>query len=368
MTHKVTFFPIGNADSSLIELKNGKIIQIDFANMNDKSDPNDKRIDLAVTLNEIVTKEYFDVVCFTHIDNDHIKGSSEYFHLLHAQKYQTEGRKKINEMWIPASAILEEECEDESRIIQAEARYRFKEGKQIKVFSKPDKLKDWCKNNGVDFESRKHLIVDAGTLIPTFKLNDDGIEFFAQSPFISHYEGDVIDRNTAAITLHVTFNNFKNTKLIFGSDINWEVWRDIIRVTRLKNHEERLEWDIFHISHHCSYLALSSEKGNTKTEPISEIKWLFEDKGKEGGNIVSPSKPIPLGYDDTQPPHRQAANYYRDMAAKLNGELKVTMEFPDQNNPEPLVFEIDDVSGFILKKSVLTTSTYIGSNQPPRAG
>ncbi|WP_421795379.1 hypothetical protein [Haliscomenobacter sp.] len=365
---KITFFPLGNADSSLIELSNGKVIQIDYADMRDPNDKNDKRIDLKKELNSRVKKDTFDVVCFTHLDNDHIKGSSEYFHLLHAKKYQTEGRKKIAEMWVPASAILEDECEEEDRIIQAEARYRFKEGKGIKVFSRPKKLKDWCKNNGVDFEARRHLIVDAGTVINTFSLTKDGVEFFAQSPFVSHIDGKEIDRNASAITLHLTFNNSKKTEVVFGADITWDVWRDIILVTKNKGNQTRLEWDIFHISHHCSYTALSEEKGKTKTEPDEEIKWMFEEQGRKGGCIVSPSKPIPSGYDDTQPPHKQAANYYSDVVDELEGEFKVTMEHPNENTPKPMVFNILANGGFELEKAVASASVFIGAKEPPRAG
>ena len=367
MPHKITFFPIGNADSSLIELENGKVIQIDFADMKDKSDSNDKRVDLSKELNNRVKKDHFDVVCFTHLDNDHIKGGSEYFYLLHAKKYQIEGRKKINEMWVPASMILEEACEDESKIIQQEARYRFKNDLQIKVFSKPDKLKDWCRDQNIDFEKRKHLIVDAGTLAPTFKLKTDGIEFFAQSPFISHIDGGEIDRNGSAITLHTTFNNAKQTKVIFGADITWEEWEDIIKVTRKKGNETRLEWDIIHISHHCSYTALFSEKGSKKTIPTSNIKWLFEEKGRRGDSIVSPSTPIPGGYDNIQPPHKQAANYYEDVANSLDGQFKVTMSFPKEAEPKPMVFHIKD-DGIVLEKSIIPVSAYISSQQPPRAG
>jgi hypothetical protein len=368
MTHKITFFPIGNADSSLIELSNGKVIQIDFANMKDPNDKDDKRIDLKVELDNRVTKDTFDVVCFTHLDNDHIKGSSDYFHLLHAKKYQTEGRKKIAEMWVPASAIVEDECEEEDRIIQAEARYRFKEGTGIKVFSRPKKLKDWCKKNDIDFESRRHLIVDAGTLVDTFSLSNDGVEFFAQSPFVSHIGGVEVDRNSSAITLHLTFNNTAKTEAVFGADITWEVWKDIILVTKAKGNETRLEWDLIHVSHHCSYTALSEEKGEKQTIPDDEIKWMFEVQGRKGGYIVSPSKPIPSGYDDIQPPHKQAANYYSEVAKGLEGEFKVTMEHPTESEPKPLVFNILDKEGVELEKAMATASIYIGSKTPPRAG
>jgi len=43
--HKITIFPLGNADTSLIELANGKRIFIDYADMKDSKDDGDKRID-----------------------------------------------------------------------------------------------------------------------------------------------------------------------------------------------------------------------------------------------------------------------------------------------------------------------------------
>ncbi len=99
-----------------------------------------------------------------------------------------------------------------------------------------------------------------------------------------------------------------------------------------------------------------------------EIKWLFETQGRNGGYIVSPSKPIPSGYDDTQPPHKQAANYYSDTADDLVGEFKVTMEYPKESEPKPMVFKIHDNYGIELEKIVAPASVYIGSKEPPRAG
>ena len=61
-----------------------------------EDDANDKRIDLPVVLKkDLGTRDYVDVVAFTHLDDDHLKRSSEFFYLLHAKKYQGEGRIKI---------------------------------------------------------------------------------------------------------------------------------------------------------------------------------------------------------------------------------------------------------------------------------
>lgn len=50
--HKVTFFPLGNADCCRIDLHDGRKILFDFGNMRDPDDENDKRCDLPTLLDE----------------------------------------------------------------------------------------------------------------------------------------------------------------------------------------------------------------------------------------------------------------------------------------------------------------------------
>ena len=170
--HKVTFFPLGNADSCRIKLENGKRVLFDYANMRNPDDENDLRCDLPKLLREDLDhsgKDSFEVVAITHLDEDHYKGASDFFWLEHAQKYQGEGRIKIKTLWVPAAIITEEGVDkEEGRIIRREARHRFKEGNGIRVFSRPERLRKWCEDNKVDFEKRKSLITDAGKLAPEF--------------------------------------------------------------------------------------------------------------------------------------------------------------------------------------------------------
>src|SRR5689334_18239686 len=117
---KLTFYPLGNADCSLIDLANGKKILSDFANVRNPDDPNDVRIDLAKALREdlkTAKRRDYDVVVFSHLDADHICGASDFFHLEHAAKYQGGDRVKIGILWVPAAAIVEEGCDDEDRIL-----------------------------------------------------------------------------------------------------------------------------------------------------------------------------------------------------------------------------------------------------------
>ena len=76
---KLTCFPIGNADCSLVDLNDGQKFLFDYADMRDHSNTFDPRIDLPKALRadlEAADRNDYDVVAFTHLDNDHIHGSS----------------------------------------------------------------------------------------------------------------------------------------------------------------------------------------------------------------------------------------------------------------------------------------------------
>jgi hypothetical protein len=128
-----------------------------------------------------------------------------------------------------------------------------------------------------------------------------------------------------------------------------------------------MEWDVFKIAHHCSYLALGPEKGKTRTQPVEEVAWLFEDQGHSDGIIVSTRCPIPNNDDSDLPPHRQAANYYQEVADDKDGEFRVTMEHPDAANPKPLVIWIDQRKA-TLEKAFSGGVAAIVSRPAPRAG
>jgi hypothetical protein len=108
-----------------------------------------------------------------------------------------------------------------------------------------------------------------------------------------------------------------------------------------------------------------------KTKPVENVKWLFETQGQRGCYVVSSSKPIPeKGSEedkDDYPPHRQAANYYRDVVKEKDGEFKVTMEYPNASNPQPVEIEITSL-GASLRKRLSVGGVAAASMSAPRAG
>lgn len=375
MTAKLTFYPLGNADTLAIDLRDGRRMLIDYANVRDPNDRFDLRCDLADELRTSLRKagrDYYDVACFTHLDNDHCKGASEFFWLTPAC-YQGPGRIKIRELWVPAAAITEEGLEDDARVIRQEARERLIRGSGIRVFSRPERLRAWLASKNIPLETRAHLITDAGHYVPGLSASGpEGAEFFVHCPFGHRLnEREVEDRNEDSVVLQATFMEGGNpTYALLGSDVNHETLAHIVRVTLKHRNADRLLWDIMKLPHHCSYLSLGPERGVHETVAVPEVKWLFEVQGREGAFIVSPSKPIPAPGtkedQDSQPPHRQAASHHRRVARLKNGEFKVTMETPSAARPKPFQFEITQwgASLVLAAPSVLVSAT----STPARAG
>jgi hypothetical protein len=177
-----------------------------LADKRDPKDPYDKRIDLAAEVRrdlDDANRDYLDVVCFTHLDTDHVKGSREFFWFEHAACYQVPGRIKIRELWVPAAAVTEEGADDDARVIRQEARYRLKQGKGIKVFSRPERLHDLLESWGLTVADRASCIVDAGQTVPGFyKEGPDKAEFFVHSPFAWRLnDREVEDHNQDSIVM-----------------------------------------------------------------------------------------------------------------------------------------------------------------------
>jgi hypothetical protein len=372
----MTFFPLGNADTTLIRFANDELVLLDFADMRNASDPNDKRIDLPKALNELLDdaeRESFRAVAFTHLDEDHIFGSSSYFWFEHAKKYQGDGRKKIDELWVPAAAITEDGIEGDAWVIRQEARYRLKNGSGVKVFSRPENLKAFLEKNGLTVESRESCIVDAGTLVPGFsKDGPEQAEFFVHSPFAWRTDEGLQDRNEESIVVHLTLREgASESYALLGSDINYESLSEIVKTTRAHKNEHRLHWDVLKLFHHCSYKTLGPEKGDDKTEPVEDVKWLFEELARENEIIISPSKPIPWKGseedEDPLPPHRQAANYYKEIIKDSDGQFKVTMETPSVARPKPIRLKITSAGvAAMLPEAVSATS--FATTRTTRAG
>jgi hypothetical protein len=372
----LTFFPLGNADTTLIRLANDDLVLLDYANVRSATDATDKRTDLPNALRDELDdagRKSFRVVAFTHLDDDHIRGARDFFWFDHASSLQGGERVKIDELWVPAAAITETGLDGDAWTIRAEARHRLRNGYGIKVFSRPANLTKYLAEWGLTPEDRADCIVNAGELVPGFSKWDAGkAEFFVHSPFAWRTDDGLEDRNECSIVVQMTMQEGgSESYALLGADIDHESLSQIVRTSRSHGNEDRLHWDVLKLFHHCSYKSLSPEKGEDITEPVEDVKWLFETLARQKEIIVSPSWPIPgkgtAEDEDVQPPHRQAANYYKKIIKDSDGQFKVTMETPTESKPKPIKLKVS-ATGVAVVLTAAPTVASEASSGTTRAG
>ena len=330
----VKFYPIGNADCSLIKTSDNDHIIIDYAKLSDNS------FDLAKEIKKEVGEEKcVKILSFSHMDSDHVRGASELFYLEHAKVYQSDDRVRIEELWVPAEAIVESNLEDDARAIRQEARYRLKEKKGIKVFGRPSYLNEYLESEesgkDIKYDDVKHLIYTAGT-----QFNKCGLDFFIHTPFSeSSDDPSKIERNANALTFQVRTNfNGRYSNLLYLGDLDSDTISRIVTISEKFNKTDKLNWDILKVAHHGSYKALNrDDKGDKETVPTEEIKRLLK-YGTERAKIVISSQPIDKkDYDRVQPPHVQAYNTYKKYAASKSQKIIVTSD-----DDTPISFTINE--------------------------
>ncbi len=383
----VTFYPVGNGDTSLIKLDNKKMILMDYHQKDKAQDTDTPECDIAKALRKELDdakKNSFEVVAFTHADADHIKGSSEFFYLEHAKAYQDEGRIIIDELWVPAAMLIEvadqDKQKEENIIWRREARHRLKNKKGIKVFSKPEGLIDLIENQWErKVEEFDDFIIDAGTLVDTFTLSNDGVEFFVHSPFVWRCEesGKEVKkvRNDASLVFNVRFD-------VSGQEFNYlavgdsvaEVMESIYDISVKHDNEDRLKWDLFNVPHHGSYLALAKEgdKGDHETIPLDKVKKLLK-LGQKDAYMICSSQAFEKNIKDAesriQPPHIQARKCYERYLDEVNGRrFIVTGEYEDSKKPKPIVIQFEKTGVSIKKVTQVAAVAAAVASQPLRAG
>jgi glyoxylase-like metal-dependent hydrolase (beta-lactamase superfamily II) len=92
---KITFFPVGNGDTSQIVLGNDRWLLFDFHHQTMSEEEGSTDFNLKKHLKDqlkAAKRDYYDVLALTHGDNDHISNSTEFFELSHAARSRRLGK------------------------------------------------------------------------------------------------------------------------------------------------------------------------------------------------------------------------------------------------------------------------------------
>lgn len=322
---KIIFYKVGNGDTCLIKTNAGKKLLFDFCQASDENLSEKIKNDIDWTDR---TPNELDVLAITHLDKDHICDSQSVFYFNHATKYQSHDRIKFKTLWIPAAVIVEcgtQICDD-SWVIRAEARYRLREGKGVRIFGRPESIKNWLEENKIDIESVRHLFTGAGQLVSGLSLETDKFEVFVHSPFYEKEDDGDVDRNTETLIVSIKFKEHQNcsTNLLMLADADSDLLHKIVGITEAAKNTDRLKWDIMKIAHHCSYKALNkAEKGKNETIPVENVEKLMKYANPRAVMVASCKE---VEKDSDQPPHHQAYATYKKFC-DLNGhQIKLTAD------------------------------------------
>lgn len=347
MNTKITFYPVKNGDSNLIEFSDGVKMLIDCKFRSEaESDNDDYNVIDDLLTNKLVNKKhglpYLNAFVLTHPDQDHCLGFGKKFFL--EKNPETEDPTKeekdsnlilIGELWYSPRVFTEHEDDlsDDAKAFKKEAERRMqlwkdndstkdKPGNRIRIigYSDVDDL------DGIPDE----CITAAGEEINKVDgASRSSYRFFIHSPFKNAIDGD--SRNETSIVMQVRIDSGSKTnvgKVFFGGDAEWRVWKKIQEKTK---DSKFLEWNLFEAPHHCSYTFFADSRDDEPEQ--SSIDFLEHRTGN--GYIVSSSKTIKKNSDN--PPCQKAKNRYIEKLDNDEDYFKCTEENEEQ---KPVVFLI----------------------------
>lgn len=368
----ITYFPVGNGDTTLIQLSDETSILIDC---NITQDSEDESKDEVYSVHDHILKKvlkdendvpYLDVFILTHPDEDHCRGFGNIFHTGdpsdYQEKDQKEGKIRIDELWFSPRMFSpyekKGELSESAECVYNEAKRRMKLYSESNSKSKEpgNRLRVIGYSDNEELKGLESILITPGNSINLFnnKIESD-FSFFVHAPFKEDNDSELSARNDTSIVLQARFDvsDEKNAGLaFFGGDSQCTILEKIVE----RSEKQDLQWDLFLAPHHCSwhfFNELSYEKDPTPSKKILDLLGM----GREGAFIIASCKPI-VDNDDPNPPHFVAAKEYKKKVKE--GNFLVTTEWPNEKEPAPINFRITKM-GPQLKEEISTNKSIVSS-------
>ena len=354
MTSKITLFPVGNGDMTLIETESKRKILIDMNIRAAADDPDDETPDVAEMLRERLERDstgrlYVDALLISHPDQDHCNGLSKHFHLGLPDKWsKTSDKVFIREIWsspmVFRRASRNHVLCDDAKAFNTEARRRVQkfrdsgsevdDGDRIRILGedengKTDDLDEILVRVDETFSyinGQYDSTMTARLLGPLPKSDDD--------------DEDILSKNNSSTILQFSLaggGSSDKCRFLTGGDAEVAIWEKL-----WQRHDWRPEWlsyDILLAPHHCSWHSLSYDSWSDLGEDAEVCKNARNalSQARTGAMIVASSDPVKD--DDNDPPCIRAKREYVSIA---NGDdaFKCTGEYPSEKSPDVIEFEI----------------------------
>jgi len=366
------FWPVGTGDSTTVTVNPETPLQIDLhhlASSNDDDDPHAPIVDRLKKLLPIRDGEpYLATFVLTHPDEDHCLGFADLLKEV-----------SIGELWFSPRIFREYKKDlcDDAKAFQTEAKRRVKKtiakkgdagsGDRVRIIGYDDLLE---KEEFKGFP-RDRLTVP-GNAITDLDGADHATAFraFVHAPFKDDATGD---RNDCSIALQIRLIDDPGfgSALFLGDHCYPTIKRIFDRSAAAD-----LEWNVMLAAHHCSKSAMYWKDDGDDDEVLKQdILDAMEEAELNPGYIVASSEPIPASNKKgDNPPHAKAKQRYEEIT---NDDFLCTQEHPDEENPQPIVFEMStaglqyrECGGSTAMASSISMSAAIvaarGTDEPPR--
>jgi len=378
MATKLTFFPVGNGDMTLVSLgdADGTTILIGCNIRAAADDPEDDTRDVAADLRACLKTDaqkrpYVNVFLSTHPDKDHITGLKKHFHLgtpadyCDDKKTAEEKRIIIREIW--SSPIVFRRASKDHMLCDDAIAFNSEAKRRVALARKKD-------SSGIEDGDRILVLGededgktdDLGSILVkvdgTFdKVNGTQNALFAARllaplPATDNKEAEAMGKNHSSVILNMQLADTpKRTTVrsfLTSGDAEVLIWEKLWNKHETK--PDVLAYDVLLCPHHCSWHSLSYDSRSEKGEnaKVCDAARSALSQIKTGGKIISSS--CPIKDDDCDPPSYAAKQEYEAMAEDADGEFLCVGELPSEEKPAPLEFVITDGA---LSRSVQKTAS-----------
>jgi len=331
------FWPVGNGDSTTIIIDDDTVIQVDLNHLESSEEEDDPHIpiidELVDLLPEVDDKPYLSVFALTHPDQDHCRGFPELLK-----------RVTIGEIWHTPRIFrgYSSDLSDDAKAFQKEAMRRAKEmikhdgqvegGDRLRLIGYDELLEeDEFKNFPMEYltvPGKTITIVDGQDV-------EDLFEAFVHAPFKDDSSGD---RNDTSLAMQV---NLKGGDIWGRAMLLGDHCYPTLRKIFDRSESDDLEWNVFLAPHHCSKRVMYWKDEEDDEEKLKQdILDDIEKAAGQPGYIVASCEPIPSrNAEGDNPPHAKAKNRYEEI---VPDDFLCTQEHPNEDNPEPIVFELTE--------------------------
>lgn len=376
MASKISLFPVGNGDMTLIETETDRKILIDINIRAAADDPDDDTPDVASMLRERLERDsenrlYVDALLLSHPDKDHCTGLRNHFHLGAPDEWSEKDDKIIiREMWSSPMVFRRASSKnvlcDDAKAFNTEARRRVQkfrdaggivdDGDRILILGedengKTDDLTATLVRVDETFSSingQYDWSMTARLLAPLPKADDDE-------------EEETLSKNQSSTILQFALAGDQvadRCRFLTGGDAKVAVWEQL-----WQRHSFRSDWlsyDILQTPHHCSWHSLSYDSWSDMGEDaeVCEEARSALSQARDGAMIVASSKAIKD--DGSDPPCIRAKREYVAIAGDVDGTFKCVGEHPSEKSPDLMEFEIGR-DGPRLKTKLMKAAAVLSS-------